>query len=276
MTRVREPLDYYLSFFRWGVAFRQKENPSSFGSNFIEWVSKVPNLQSTMMVQSMAAMAAEYHLPQYRMYYTSNAILGKNVAERQKKLETFLDSFAIVAPMHRFDESLLLAHDMTGLPVTLYRRNRPNQKGGFRGKNADVCPDMEACRKAVQAVAERDHWMYDKYSAAFEAKLKGLGDDFARRVRLYKEAVANVQDTWKGVPRKQFICRYHPETTVNQPNLKLPNLRCPLRNALQTGPQASLCQSIYAHRLFECPWQYVPNSTLSDGLGCWRPSSGFK
>ena len=35
------------------------------------------------------------------------------------------------------------------------------------------------------------------------------------------------------------------------------------------------CASVYAHRLFECPWQYVPNSTLSDSLGCWRPSSGF-
>ena len=24
MTRVREPLDFYLSFYQWGVAFRQK------------------------------------------------------------------------------------------------------------------------------------------------------------------------------------------------------------------------------------------------------------
>lgn len=27
MTRVREPLEYYLSFYKWGVAFRQKEDP---------------------------------------------------------------------------------------------------------------------------------------------------------------------------------------------------------------------------------------------------------
>ena len=27
MTRVREPLDYYLSFYRWGVAFRQRADP---------------------------------------------------------------------------------------------------------------------------------------------------------------------------------------------------------------------------------------------------------
>jgi len=66
MTRVREPLDYYLSFYRWGVAFRQKEDPASFGKDFIEWAERVPDLQSTMMMQSMAAMAAEYHVNQYK------------------------------------------------------------------------------------------------------------------------------------------------------------------------------------------------------------------
>ena len=29
MTRVREPLDYYLSFYKWGVAFRQRDDPVS-------------------------------------------------------------------------------------------------------------------------------------------------------------------------------------------------------------------------------------------------------
>jgi hypothetical protein len=70
MTRVREPLDYYLSFFRWGVAFRQREDPNSFGRNFIDWVERVPNLQSTMMMQSMAAMAAEYHVNTYKRVYS--------------------------------------------------------------------------------------------------------------------------------------------------------------------------------------------------------------
>jgi len=73
------------------------------------------------------------------------------------------------------------------------------------------------------------------------------------------------------VPRKQFICRYHPETSSSVPVLRTKNLRCPV-----TDGSPELCQSFYAHRLFECPWQYVPNSTLSDPLGCWRPSTGFK
>ena len=40
-AQVREPTDFYLSFYRWGVAFRQRENPKSFGANFLEWVEKV-------------------------------------------------------------------------------------------------------------------------------------------------------------------------------------------------------------------------------------------
>jgi len=275
MTRVREPLAYYLSFYRWGVAFRQREQPQSFGANFLEWVEKVPNLQSTMMIQSMAAMAAEYHLSQYRSYYTSNSVLGRTPEARWKTLVDFLDAFAIVGTMKRFDESLLLAHDMTGLPLMLYKRNRPNQKGGFKGNDHDVCPDMEKCRAAVKAVAERDHAMYERYSQRFEAKLQELGDDFGRRVALYKQAIAEVQPLWKRVPRKQYLCRYHPETSANHPSLKMSQLRCPIAQSERTAMSRQLCQAVYAHRLFECPWQYVGNSSVSDSLGCWRKSSGF-
>ena len=269
------PADY-LSFYRWGVAFRQREDPASFGKTFIDWVSRVPNLQSTMMMQSMAAMAAEYHLGQYRQYYMKNRIIGRTDEEAWAKLTAFLDAFAIVGTMKRFDETMLLAHDMTGLPLLLYKRNRPNQKGGFKGNNAQVCPDMEACRAAVKKHAGRDYRMYDRYSERLERKLESLGSDFARRVAAYKSAVAEVQPLWMRVPRKQYLCRYHPETSVNHPALKASHLRCPVGEGELSNLESSLCQAVYAHRLFECPWQYTPNSTLSDSLGCWKPSSGFK
>ena len=89
-------------------------------------------------------------------------------------------------------------------------------------------------------------------------------------MRACVQAIAAIQATWKKVPRKQYICRYHPETSAQVPILKPANLRCPIKDG-----GVELCQSVYAHRLFECPWQYVQNSTLSDPLGCWRPSSGF-
>mgnify|MGYP006101133667 CR=1 FL=1 len=74
-----------------------------------------------------------------------------------------------------------------GLPVLLYKRNRPNQKGGFRGTSASVCPDMEACRSAVREVAGRDHKMYERYHERFEKQLEALGPEFAKRVAAYKE-----------------------------------------------------------------------------------------
>jgi len=272
MTRVREPLDYYLSFYKWGVAFRQRESPHLFGRNFIEWAQKVPNLQSTMMMQSMAAMAAEYHLDQFRMHYHNNRAVGKTDEIAWARLVELLDSFTIVGTMKRFDESLLMAHDMVGLPALLYKRNRPNQKGGYKGKNSDACPDMEACRAVIRKVAERDHKMYERYNERFEKQLAEKGEQFAQRVVAYKKAIADIQSTWRKVPRKQYICRYHPETSTGVRELRRGNIRCPIP-ARDGGTE--LCQSVYAHRLFECPWQYVPNSTLSDPLGCWRPSSGF-
>ena len=128
---------------------------------------------------------------------------------------------------------------------------------------------MDKCREVIRRVAPRDHRMYDHYAARFEQRIAALGPSFAARVTQYKAAVSEIQGAWKKVPRKQFICRYHPETSSGVASLQQHLLRCPVAGG------ASLCQATYAHRLFECPWQYVPNSTLSDPLGCWRPSSGF-
>ena len=96
------------------------------------------------------------------MHYTRNHAIGRSEEEAWAKLTAFLDQFEIVATMARFDESLLLAHDLVGLPILLYKRNRPNQKGGYRGKNADACPDMDKCRALIRKIADRDHKMYER------------------------------------------------------------------------------------------------------------------
>jgi len=289
VTRVREPLDYYLSFFRWGVAFRIKEALATgrgkgkgalsrhwngaaaaprrpmWGHNFSEWAAQVPNLQSTIMARGMAASGAEYY---GRMH---GGPRPKNAQKAWQELDEMLSAFDVVGTVSRFDETLLLAADLVGLPVLTYKYNRPNQKGGYRGTNADICPDREACAALIRELAPRDHRMWAKYSAAFEARLAALGPAFARRVAGFKSAVKRAQPAWEVAPRAQTICRYHPETGPRARELAFPNLRCPVGEA---GGKP-LCQHFYAHRLFECPWQYVPNSSLTDSLGCWRPSSGF-
>jgi hypothetical protein len=215
LTRVREPLAFYLSFYRWGVGFRQRDNPGAYGATFLDWAARVPNLQSTMMMRSKAAYHAEYAPKRYRGAYVApddledeTARHGRQRARRKwenlkafgatprsawHRLTAMLDQFAVVGTMERFDESLLLAYDAAGLPLLPYHRNTPRQKNGYKGKNADACPDMDACRRLVRRIAPRDHMMYDRYRQRLEERIHGLGEPFAMRVAAFKRAVANAQ-----------------------------------------------------------------------------------
>jgi hypothetical protein len=107
----------------------------------------------------------------------------------------------------RFDETLVLLGDLTGLPLQVYKFNRPGGKGNFRGSTADVCPDLEYCRQAVRRAAPLDHRMWDKYSPAFDARIQALGAEFEARVAAFKADVKAAQAAWKEAPRAQVICR---------------------------------------------------------------------
>jgi hypothetical protein len=78
VTRVREPLAYYLSFYKWGVAYRQREARAknagqrpAWGHNFTDWVAQIPDLQASVMVKGMAAMPAEYQGFMYQSHHTT-------------------------------------------------------------------------------------------------------------------------------------------------------------------------------------------------------------
>lgn len=96
MTRVREPLDYYLSFYRWGVGFRQRDNPAAYGTTFQEWVERVPDLQSSSMVYSLASYFAEYLPKNYRRKVEK--AVGRNPRAAWRQLRVHLDAFDIVPP----------------------------------------------------------------------------------------------------------------------------------------------------------------------------------
>jgi len=260
VTRVREPLAYYISFYQWGVGYRQKEKPHMFGRNFTQWARQTFDLQSSVLVRGMASVSAEY----------SGRLPKRNGPDEDTRIDNYLEQFTIVGTTERFDETLLLAADMVGLPFSLYKYNKPPNKGGFRVSKANICPDLEECRAVVKSVAPRDYRMYEKWQPRFEARLQALGAPFAARVSEFKAQVAKAQVVWKTSPRQQTICRYHPETSPAVPELRLDNIRCPVHDS------PKLCQRMFAHRLFECPWQYKANSSLTDDLGCWRPSSTFK
>ncbi len=200
-----------MSFYRWGVAFRQRDSnlqpdkADKFrgGHNFTQWVELNPNLQSTIMVRGMAAMEAEYYgkLAPMRSRLSRKPSRAEFIALRRKRgqagrgvarsdriafalnrnmsradlieshwrdvqaqtwhrnriaitsqshrnhaviaheSQALLDQFAVVGTMKRFDESLLVAADLSGLPFLLYKRNQPHQKGGFRGNSDTVRAD---------------------------------------------------------------------------------------------------------------------------------------
>ena len=270
MTRVREPLDFYLSFYQWGVGFRQRENPNLFGKTFAEWARLVPNLQSTMMLRSMAASDAEYHPRTYVRSHSRDGAGGqKQLLERT---QAFLRQFDIVATMSRFDESILMAADMTGVRELLYKRNMPNKKGGFRKTKSELCPDMQLCRDLIKEIAPVDHQMWNEFHPKFEKRVEDLGPSFAARVTDFKAQLVPAQKVWQNALRKQFLCRYHPEEHTRVWKLREENLRCPVEGAAAL----KLCQATYAYRTFECPWQFLPNTSYTDTMGCWRPSTGFK
>ena len=278
----------------------------------------------------MASYHAEYLPKRYRANYEANIIVGRTPKVAWRRLRALLDEFAIVgtkllrcaaqpstswtwahrpAPSHprpgtmeRFDETMLMAHDLVGLRLIPYRQNRPGMKNGYRKSINAVCPDMAACRSAVRRVAPRDHMMYDRYRGRLETKIRSLGPQFGRRVALYKAAVAAAQQAWRRAPRVQTYCRFQQERRPTGSHWR--DLRCPYGAPLAeqaaeaaspspteaqaaspatiavTGPthehDMAACAAAVSLRTFECPWQYLPNSSLTDALGCWRPSSGFR
>ena len=68
------------------------------------------------------------------------------------------------------------------------------------------------------------------------------------------------------------VHRGHPEENPKVWKLRESNIRCPVAGAAGL----KLCQAAYAYRTFECPWQYHANTSYTDPMGCWRPSTGFK
>ena len=57
-TRLRRPLEHYISFYRWTVGWRQRLNASAFGAGFIEWLPR--NLQAALLMHAFDANAADY------------------------------------------------------------------------------------------------------------------------------------------------------------------------------------------------------------------------
>ena len=211
LTRLRRPLEFYVSFYRWAVAWRQRSNASLYGSSMLEWAPR--NLQSALLLASFdatyaekvgvrarapASLAKRAAFSSFEDDATRAAMgqFGRNrgalEAARRALLRRVLRSFDLVGLVERFDETLLLLADMTGLQRLLHVPSRPRATGPRDGPTApslaQLCPDRAACDAAIAARAPVDVAVHGEAARAFERLVAAQGVGFGRRLRQLRDA----------------------------------------------------------------------------------------
>lgn len=204
-TRVREPLSYYISFYRWRVAGMQRHGGvirlsstrsvvQPLGTTFLDWAP--PNLQSIGLLHGDVELFAGLkaggwpgvrNATQGRRphpYWVQHQRFGR---EDYRELLESLRHYDVVAPLEAFDEHLLLISAATGFPPLSSEEHKavvPDPQGmhGVRLKDHDVCPDLVACRAHIARIAPWDVKLHRQVSAAFAERVGGLGVSFRRRV----------------------------------------------------------------------------------------------
>ena len=208
VTRLREPLAYYASFYTWTIEWRQKRNASRFGASMLEWAPR--NLQSTIFMSPLDATWAEFvgvHSaeatgPPYRRDVFSQfdepgpqpaSRLSRPASEgaaRRALLRRQLAAYDLVGLLERFDETMLLLADLTGLQRLLYTRSAPKPTNvAFKTSGFDtLCPDRAHCEAAIRRVAPVDYAIYDEASEAFRTRVDRMGAPFQARLAAYRAA----------------------------------------------------------------------------------------
>jgi hypothetical protein len=186
------------------IAWRQAANASHWGSSMLEWAPR--NLQSSLLLTPYHATFAEHlgtrapHTAEgsakracfsafddsARPHHTGRFDVGRPVgAARVALLRRVLRGFDLVGLLERFDETLLLLADLTGLQRLLAPRRRPLPTGphDLQPPSAEqICPDRGVCAAAIAARAPVDAMMYAEVSRAFGATVAAQGVGFGRRL----------------------------------------------------------------------------------------------
>jgi hypothetical protein len=181
VTRVREPLSFYLSFFKWKVSGLQRQRPELYGRSFSEWAP--PHIQAFSMlhgnIDGLAGPVRSLNRPRAARFG----------AKEMRLLSSKLARFDVVAPLEYFDEQLLLLADLLGLPHISYQAISPPQMGMGRGERVsdrDACPNVTACRELVHRIAPWDRVLYTQAVTDFKAKVVAQPPSFHRRLALFR------------------------------------------------------------------------------------------
>jgi hypothetical protein len=243
VTRLRAPTAFYVSYFRWAVAWRQRQNPGKFGNNFTDWAP--PNLQSALLLRSMDHMWAE----NVGLHHRQRKVFRDFDSTSMRRLQDMLLHFDLVGTTERFDETLLLLADMTGLQYIRYWVNNPTERSHWKREvtREDACPDLAMCNGHVHAIAPFDTELYENVAERFDKLVIEQGSSFQHRLQLFRVALGQRSSNVRTANR----CRYYP---INPRRFNASRYACPL-----APEQAHLCDAVHANREIRCPWNYVAN-----------------
>ena len=292
VTRLREPLSFYMSFYRWTVNWRQQRNASAFGTTLLEWAPR--NLQASMLLNPLDATWAEFvgvHSPEAKMrrpIYSQFDEPGGPYpggigrmppgagAKRRAALSLVLSSFDLVGLVERFDETLLLLADLSGIQRLLYTRLVPGTTNPhYRQPSAEeVCPDVALCRQRLRDVAPVDHEMYGVAAANFEARVRSLGAPFQKRLAAYRASLAAYQ-TLRAKQEKDLTPAAQPRVierssssgTEMHTRVPIRRLKCFLGDG-ELGSET--CQRVFADTSFRYNWRHTPRSCCMRISHCVR------
>ena len=308
VTRLREPTSYYVSFYRWTVSWRQARNSTLFGATILDWAPR--NLQSSIMLRPIDATWAEFlgvntkdgqaKRREYSQFDDApgpdgrlppGATVARRPGEGAKQralLRSLLSSFDLVGLMERFDETLLLLADLTGLQRLLHMRAVPGTTNPHYAQPSvsAVCPDPAACDARVREVAPFDHELYGAFSAAFAAKVSALGAPFQARLRAFRQANAAYQsqtlraraeriaaakrsgaeDDFDGEELPRVIARHRSSPTQMHGRVPMNRLHCPVGGGSSIALEA--CQRIFADTPFRFNWRHTRASCCQHIHAC--------
>lgn len=183
VTRVRNPLSFYLSYYKWTIAGKQiaiakcradlergkvvrsdyeKSIPCSahvaksnaldrgFGTDFKSWAIRTPNLQSQLLSEARGSICVESGLQVPRATILSARAahcsrFHKYGAKQQSALYAMLDEYDIVAPTEEFDLHLLLLQKRSGLEEIRYIHNVPRYRYLPKGTSLPPLHDVSMC-----------------------------------------------------------------------------------------------------------------------------------
>ena len=161
------------------VSKYERENPTP--------PSETPRTHpSTLNPQPIAHQGVRTQAGQLRRQ--SFDLLDDAAGARRRILRRTLAACDLVGLVDRFDETLLLLADLTGLQHLLYTRSAPRSTNPkMTPPTIDaMCPDLEACKRHISAVAPVDRAIYMEAVDAFDAKVKALGAPFQERLKQFR------------------------------------------------------------------------------------------